>query len=116
MQSSRGSRVSQSAQGTIKPTAHSTHGPPCPKDRGKVVGTARSFGRSVALEQKGSVTFHDRSKIAAFHSGPTIVSVISGQTLADSSQLQRPWALGAPSVRQRKTALIGRDKADADRC
>lgn len=38
-----GSRVPPSAQGTIKPTAHSTHGPPCPKDRGKVVGTARSF-------------------------------------------------------------------------
>lgn len=47
-----GSRVPQSAQGTIKLTARSTHGLPCLQDGGKVVGTARSFGPPFALEQR----------------------------------------------------------------
>lgn len=53
---------------------------------------------------KGFVTFHDRSKIAVFHTGPTQASVINCQTLVDSSQLQQPWFLEA---RQRKHWWLG---------
>lgn len=51
---------------------------------------------------KGFVTFHDRSKIAVFHTGPTQASVINCQTLVD--QLQQPWFLEA---RQRKHWWLG---------
>lgn len=80
-----------------KPTAHSTHGPPCPKDGRQSCWHSKEF-LAVLLPpwSKGFVTFHDRSKIAALHSGPTEASMIHGQTLADSSQPQQPWFLGGP--------------------
>lgn len=90
-----GSRVPQSAQGTIKLTAPSAHAPQCLKYWGKVVVAARSLGCLIALRTKAFVTFDDRSKIAAFHSGPAWASVIHCQALADWSRLQRPCSLEA---------------------
>lgn len=58
--------VPHSAQGTIKPTAYSTHGPPCPKDRAEVVGTGRSFGSLIALEQRGLSLFMTGARLQGF--------------------------------------------------
>lgn len=81
-----GSPVPRCAQGAVKPTAHSTNGPLWPKDGGKVVATAKSFGCPIGpREQRRSVSFHDRAKIAVFYPGS---SMIHGQIVADSSQ---PW-------------------------
>lgn len=78
----RGSWVPQSAQGTVKPTARSAHGPLCPKDRGKVVGTARSFGSPAAVAQKDLSLFMTGARLQC----PTVASMIHGQILTDSSQ------------------------------
>lgn len=61
-----GSQVLRSAQGTVKATAHSTHGPQCPEDRGTVVGTARSFGHPIALEQKDLSLFMTGARLQCF--------------------------------------------------
>lgn len=91
-------RVLRRAQGGIKPTAHSTHGPPCSKDGGTVVAPARSFDSPIGPWSKKSVTFHDTSEIAMLRSVPAFM--IHGQILADASQLQRPWFLESVCQRQ----------------
>lgn len=103
-----GSRVLQSAQGTIKPTARSTHGPPCPTDRDKVVGTARSFGRPAALEQRDMSLFMTGARLQCFiHSNRGICDPWSNTGFISASAAV---VLGGPPVRQRQHWWLGETK------
>lgn len=82
-----GSRVPQSAQGTIKLTARSTHGPPCLEDRGKVLVLLLPLNKEIC-----HFSWQEQDCSASFWTNHNICNPWSN---SDSSQLYPPWFLEA---------------------